>query len=294
MRIAYLDESGTPDLTGGTSHFVLLALSIPAQTWKQKDQDITAIKGKFGLEQSEIHAAWMARRYLEQEQIEGFAGLDCAQRRATVKKVREAALIRRAALRGPTGASEMRKNFAKTEAYVHLTRDERRQVLRQVATAVGAWPDALIFAECTEKEAYARLPAPARSLFEEAFDQVVTRFHHFLRRDPSQYGMVVQDHNDTVADRLTALMRRFHREGTRWTSRIPYLVETPLFVDSRLTSLVQVADLCAYSFRRYLENDETDLFDCLFPRVDEVNGRRVGARHYRGGRACPCRICGEH
>jgi hypothetical protein len=30
VRIAYLDESGTPDLTGGTSHFVLLALSMSA------------------------------------------------------------------------------------------------------------------------------------------------------------------------------------------------------------------------------------------------------------------------
>lgn len=187
MRIAYLDESGTPEPTGGTSHFVLLALSINAQTWKEKDRDVGAIKATFGLGQAEIHAAWMARRYLEQEAIAGFAAMDRDQRRAEVKKVREYALVRKA-----------------------------------------------------------------------------------------------------------VLVRRFHREGTRWTTRIPYLVETPLFVDSRLTSLVQVADLCAYAFRRYVENGETDLFDRVFPKVDEASGRRVGARHYRDGKACSCRICQKH
>ncbi len=293
MRIAYLDESGTPELTGGTSHFVLLALSISAQTWKEKDTDIGAIKASVGLEQAEIHAAWMARRYLEQERIAGFAGMDHGQRRAEVKKVREEALVRKVALHGPTAAKELRKNFAKTEAYVHLTLDERREVLGQVATAIGAWADARLFAECTDKDAYGKLPPPARPLYDEAFDQVVTRFHHCLRRGP-EYGMLVQDHNETVADRLTQLMRRFHLEGTRWTSRIPYLVETPLFVDSRLTSLVQVADLCAYAFRRYVENNETNLFDRVFPRVDEVGGRRVGARHYRGARPCRCQICQAH
>lgn len=294
MRIAYLDESGTPEPTGGTSHFVLVALSIPAQTWKDKDRDISAIKAQFDLEPAEIHAGWMARRYLEQERIVNFAAMDHAQRRAEVKKVREEALVRKVALHGAAGAKDLRKNFAKTDAYVHLTFDERREVLRLVADKVGAWPDARIFAECTEKDAYAKLPS-ARPLFDEAFDQVVTRFHHFLRRSaPPEYGMLVQDQNETVADRLTQLMRRFHREGTRWTNRIPYLVETPLFVDSRLTSLVQAADLIAYAFRRYVEKNENDVLDRLFPRVDEVNGRRVGARHYRGGRACQCRICREH
>ncbi len=295
MRIAYLDESGTPEETGGTSHFVLLALSINAQTWKEKDRVISAIKATFGLEQGEIHAAWMARRYLEQERIAGFAAMGRAQRRAEVKAARNHALVRKAAIQGPAAVKWMRKNFEKTDDYIHLTLDERREFLRKIADAVAQWPDARIFAECTEKAAYAKIPGPTRPLFDEAFDQVVTRFHHFLRQlTPLDYGMLVQDHNETVADRLTQLMRRFHREGTRWTARIPFLVETPLFVDSRLTSLVQVADLCAYAFRRYVENNEIDLFDRVFPSVDEAGGRRVGARHYRGAKACPCRICQEH
>jgi hypothetical protein len=61
----------------------------------------------------------------------------------------------------------------------------------------------------------------------------------------------------------TSLMRRFHKRGTLWT-RIQRLIETPLFVDSSLTSLVQIADLCGYALRRYLENGERDLFERIF------------------------------
>ena len=53
-------------------------------------------------------------------------------------------------------------------------------------------------------------------------------------------------------------MKRFHQQGTLWTE-IKHIIETPLFVDSQLTSLVQIADPCAYSLRRYLENSETEL-----------------------------------
>jgi hypothetical protein len=55
VRICYLDESGTPELQGGTSHFVLVGLSIQGETWKAKDAEVTAIKRRFGLEREEIH-----------------------------------------------------------------------------------------------------------------------------------------------------------------------------------------------------------------------------------------------
>ncbi len=136
---------------------------------------------------------------------------------------------------------------------------------------------------------------PGTPPFEEAFDQVVTRFHRYLvRQTPKEYGLLVQDRNDTISDRLTQLMRRFHQRGTRWTNQIPLLVETPLFVDSRLTSMVQVADVCSYALRRYLENNEEVLFDLVYSRGDTFQGRCVGIRHYRGALMCPCKICASH
>jgi hypothetical protein len=293
VRIAYLDESGTPELSGSTTHLVLVALVIPGHTWKAKDQEILAIKQEFGLDQRELHAAWLSRRYVEQEHIAGFAGLSYADRTKAVEAAREVWLLKRAALKGVASLRELKKNLAKTAPYVHLTHAERREVLRRVAEAVGRWTDAVLFAECIDKQALSR--AGTTPPFEEAFDQVVTRFHRYLTRQrPQEYGLLVQDQNDTVSERLTTLMRQFHQRGTRWTGQIPLLVETPLFVDSRLTSMVQVADLCSYALRRYVENAEQQLFDLVYSRGDCHQGRCVGIRHYRGGKACSCTICVNH
>jgi len=71
------------------------------------------------------------------------------------------------------------------------------------------------------------------------------------------------------------------------------IIETPLFVDSQLTSLVQVADLCSYAMRRYLENGEEELFDLVFERADRKDGIVVGVRHFTDQNCC-CKICTAH
>jgi hypothetical protein len=299
VRICYLDESGTAEFTGGTSHFILLGLSIQGETWRTKDTEITTIKQRYGLERAEVHTGWLTRRYLEQERIPGFETMGVAERRNAVQQVRDAMLIKKAALKGPASVAEDRKNYKKTASYIHLTLGERRQLLQDIAAAISRWEDCRLFAECTDKQTFG-VTAPRTPPFEEAFEQVVTRFHQYLGDlSPREHGLLVQDHNDTVAWRLTELMRHFHRRGTRWRE-LPFLVETPLFVDSSLTSMVQVADVCAYALRRYCEKGEANLFDLIFPRFHRSAGRLVGARHYTNrdrpppGRRCTCRICIEH
>jgi hypothetical protein len=88
-------------------------------------------------------------------------------------------------------------------------------------------------------------------------------------------------------------MRQFHRSGTLWTT-IDNIIETPLFVDSSLTRLVQLADLCAVALRRYCENNNhVDLLRRIFPRADRFGGRTVGVRHF-AGLTCRCEICQSH
>ena len=88
-------------------------------------------------------------------------------------------------------------------------------------------------------------------------------------------------------------MRKFHQQGTLW-AKVDRIIETPLFVDSSLTSMVQMADLCAYATRRFFENGETDLFDRIFGRFDQASGRIVGIRHYVGAKSCECKVCAAH
>ena len=293
MKIAYIDESGTPELSGSTSHFVLVGVSLDAQNWKLRDEAITAIKSRYGVAGAEVHAGWMARRYADQELIPGFAGMSREQRAREVTRKRDELLLKRAAIHGVHSLKELRKNFAKTAGFTHLTYEERRSLLMEIAREVAGWDDCVLFTECTDKSAF-NGKTPPTPPFEEAFTQLVTRFHFYLNH-VDDLGMLVQDRNDTVAQRLTELMRRFHSEGNRYTDKVPRIIETPLFVDSTLTSMVQVADVCAYALRRYFEHGERDLFDPIYSKVRRHNGRCVGGRHYRGrNKACDCQMCRDH
>ena len=115
MHLCYIDESGTPDLPGNTSHYVLVGLSIPDEYWKSHHDQLEQIKTRFGLQDAEIHTAWMMRPYLEQASIPGFESMSWTQRRSRVTQVRNAELLRlqRVACRR---VKQTRKIYRNTEA----------------------------------------------------------------------------------------------------------------------------------------------------------------------------------
>ena len=218
-------------------------------------------------------------------------------RRNAVTAERNAWLIRTAALKSKEQLENLKKNLRKTADYVHLTLAEREALLRELATTVGTWKDARLFAEACDKDSFG-VAAPPKSLYEEAFTQLVNRFQAFLshkgRHDKREiFGLLVHDNNETVSRKLTQMMRRFYASGTFWW-QIDRIVETPLFVDSTLTAMVQLADLCAYATRRFFENKETALFNRIYDRFDRTGSRVVGIRHYRHHSTCRCRVCKEH
>lgn len=285
MHLCYLDESGSPEATGNTDHFVLLGLAIPDHTWKQKDAQVTAIKAKYGLRGAEIHTAWMVRDYPEQNHIPDFAKLDWQTRARTVRAARVLNLGR--ATR--TQTQSLKKNYIKTDPYVHLTRDERRKCLDELAALVGSWRDARLFAD-----AHWKRHVQGKDNFRFAFEQVVTRFNTYLRLAAGGgLGLLVQDNNPTEASRLTQAMRDFHAEGTLF-AKIDRVIETPFFVDSSLTSMIQVADLCAYATRRFFDNGDTRYFDPIRSRFDRKDDTLVGLRHFTSKFLCQCVVCIEH
>ena len=193
---------------------------------------------------------------------------------------------------------QTKKNFFKTQDYVHLTLDERRAFVLDVAKCVGGWGFARLFAECVDKVHFDPRRS-TRTIDEQAFEQIVSRFEQFLQAVPCggdqqrrSHGLLIHDNNQTVADKHTKLMKSFLRTGTFWT-RVENIIETSLFVDSQLTSMVQIADLCAYALRRYLENGESEIFGEVFRRADRRNGIAVGVRHFTNV-ACSCEICSAH
>ncbi len=291
LFICYLDESGVVERGAQGTHFVLLGLALPATEWRICDHAIAKLKAAHRLASAEIHAGWMARRYPEQERINGLDALSDDNRRRAVRTERKTDLAK-AHLRGAKAVRGLAVNYRKSDPYIHLTHGERLSFLRAVADEVGGWTQARLFADAQQKAA--SKTGAEHTILDHAFEQVVSRLHHYLVAKEIPVAILVQDQNRTASKRLTDLMRRFHARGTFFT-QIPRLAETPLFVDSGLTSMVQVADLCAYAVRRFFENGETDLFDRIYGRFDRTpSGTLVGLRHYTGQTTCACRPCKDH
>ena len=293
MYLCYIDESGTSDIPGNTSHFVLAGLSIPISYWKSCDKDIETIKRKYNLENEEIHLGWILRPYLEQNRILDFENLTHMQRESQVEQFRKAELLRLQKARNPKLYQLTKKTYRKTRAYVHLTYQERHDFIKEMASCVSRWGVARLFAECIDKIHF----DPSRTtqtIDEQCFEQIVSRFEHYLQilgtSNPELCcGLLIHDNNETVAKKHTDLMKRYFQRGTPWTT-VEGIVETPLFVDSQLTSMVQVADLCAYALRRYLENGEDEIFNLVMQRADRKDGVLVGVRHFTK-LDCNCKIC---
>jgi len=296
MNLCYIDESGTPDIPGNTSHYVLAALSIPVWHWKDCDRGITLLKSKYSLIEVEIHIAWILRKYFEQSKIKDFVVLNHDQRRYEVEKIRKTELLRLQKSGKSKQYHQTKKNYRKTADYIHLSFEERIAFTRELAQLVANWGFARLFAECVDKIHFDSRRTQM-SVDEQAFEQVVSRYEQFLEITksedaPRNFGLLIHDNNPTVAKRHTELMKKFHRRGTLWT-KVRNIIETPLYVDSALTSMVQIADICAYSLRRYLENNEEELFNLVFERADRKGDIVVGVRHF-SELSCECRICAAH
>ena len=290
MYFLYLDESGS-----NTTHFVLLGLAIPATSWRIKSTQIGQIKSLYQLSGKEIHTGWMLSRYIEQKRIPGFETLSYDDRREAVIAKQKAALHWLSTSSNRKKLSAKKKEIKKIDDYVHLTFNERKECIRQLLDLIGTWTDSRLFAEAVNLTEY-NLEI---DYYENAFTQVISRFDNFLRKtskpeESDYHGVIVQDQNKAVAHRLRDLMKEFHKRGTIWT-KYTHIIETPFFVDSELTEMIQMADVCAYTTRRFFENAETNFFDRIYDRFDRLpRGTLTGLRHYTGKRVCDCKVCIDH
>lgn len=297
MYLCYIDESGTPEVPGNTSHFILCGIAIPVWHWRDVEREITQVLRPYGLEHTEIHTAWLLRRYLEQKAIPNFDAMNWAMRRSAVERERNATLLRLQKSNKHVLYKQTKKNYKHTLPYVHLTFDEREAAVEKIADCISGWGFSRVFAECIDKLHFDAARAGC-TVDEQAFEQVISRFEQYISKMPvpslnhQNFGLVVHDRNETVATKHTKMMRDFHDQGTLWT-QIKHIVDTPFFVDSSLTRMVQIADVCAWGLRRYCENSETTLFRKIFTRADRLGSKTVGVRHY-SNMSCTCEICKGH
>jgi hypothetical protein len=171
-----------------------------------------------------------------------------------------------------------------------LSKQERIGIIKEVLQVLAnAYGTARAFACAVHKASY-----PGRDPMEIAFEDLCSRFDKLLWRlqdeGDNQRGMIVLDES-TYETTLQKMAREFRTLGTRWNV-IRKIADIPLFVDSRASRCVQVADHVAYStFRRYHAGD-TSYLDIILSRFDS-DGRVIhGLCHKQtGNTVCMCVAC---
>jgi len=171
-----------------------------------------------------------------------------------------------------------------------MSRDEARGTIKAVLRILeGAYDSARAFACAVHKKSY-----PGRDPMELAFEELCGRFDLYLARlraqGDRQRGLLILDESAHETT-LQGMARQFRTIGGRW-GVLRNLADTPLFIDSRASRIVQLADHIAYSvFRRYDQGD-TQYFDIIASRFDQADGVVHGLSHRQlRDPKCMCMAC---
>ncbi len=170
-------------------------------------------------------------------------------------------------------------------------KEERIAFIKKVLLVMeNAFREIVIFACAIHKSSY-----PSEDLITKAFEQLSDRFDKYLQRistsKQKEIGLIILD-KTTHETSLQNLARSFRAEGNRWRSDLRSIPEIPLFVDSKASRIIQLADHIAYAvFRRYNAEDLT-YFNCLEGRFDKNEGIIHGLVHLQTVKAqCTCPAC---
>jgi hypothetical protein len=113
-----------------------------------------------------------------------------------------------------------------------------------------------------------------RDPVETAFEQVASRFDRYLMRlhyaGDTQRGLIIFD-KTTCETTLQSLAADFRTVGHTW-GIIRNFSEVPLFLDSKASRLIQLADLVAYAVFRHFEKNDSRFYSLIESRFDSDGG----------------------
>lgn len=179
-------------------------------------------------------------------------------------------------------------------AWRSVPRNVRHELLRDLSSLLGEFrksarhPFALF--------ATVRSPGavPTANPLQRTFEEQFLRFNEMLRRlgdtGDEPRGMVVAD-KARYERTLQPIARRWREEGTRF-KRLDRLLEVPLFVDSSITVLIQLADLVAHATYLAYARNSWELHDRMLHGFDEADGVIHGLVHLTPTHhSCLCLAC---
>ena len=127
-----------------------------------------------------------------------------------------------------------------------------------------------LFAAVLEKAHFS-----GQDIAEVAFEQLSSRFDQFLgrlhrQRADTQRGLILFDKSSTE-QRIQTLAREFKYSGHTFGVTRNYS-EVPVFMDSRASRLIQLADLVAYAIYRNFEHNDASYYNVISNCFDSEGG----------------------
>lgn len=149
-------------------------------------------------------------------------------------------------------------------------KQDREQAIQDaLASFMGSHANNRIFASVIKKASVS-----PQDPVEFAFEQLASRFDHYLKRlhkkGDTHRGLIVFD-KSTYETTLQTLAVDFRTVGYTWDV-IRNLAEVPLFLDSRASRLIQLADLIAFAIFRHYERGDSRFYSIIQPRFDAEGG----------------------
>lgn len=106
------------------------------------------------------------------------------------------------------------------------------------------------------------------------FEQIATRFDYCLQRlhrqGDTQRGLIIFD-KTTYESTIQGMATDFRTIGHQW-GVLRNFSEVPLFLDSRASRLIQLADLLAYAIFRHYEKGDSRFYSIIRNKFDSEGG----------------------
>ena len=181
----------------------------------------------------------------------------------------------------------------RTEPWKSIQRPDRFKLIINVLESARYSQNNISVLACAVEKAY----FPKEDPMLIAFEDICSRFQYFLYRQHTQTnessnGLIIMDES-SYKQSLQSLTRKFKTIGTKWHQKLDSINEAPMFVDSKVSRGIQLADHIAYAiFRRYSCND-LHYYNAIEGFFDCENGKIHGLSHITKNENCTCAQCAQ-
>lgn len=173
---------------------------------------------------------------------------------------------------------------------------QRIEIIKSVLNVIQhAFEETVIFACAIHKASFPN-DDPVLLAFEDIagrFDFFITRKSGESQNEHNQKGIIIVD-KTSYESGLQRFSSDIRRNGNRWGRQNRNICEVPMFVDSKASRLIQMADHISYAtFRRYNAGD-LNYFNCIQNRFDRDGMNIHGLVHKQSpelSRNCTCPAC---